>query len=273
MVVSGAWSEEDRIAWEAERPEALELNIAKGWKQHPIEFLADLSELRRLRIIAIGARLDATPISELAGLEDLEMAIDVGGHIEYEHLKRLARLCIADGKAHEQLLCAKSLRELHVGNLRKEDCAFLEPMHELAYLEIIGTTLETLLGLEHLPRLKTVRIARAPKLTDFSALSRCPSVTQVDIANCPHMGNIEFVRGMAGLERLTLTDTGTVDTLEPAMGLPKLAVLGFVGRTVIADGRVAMIKNLPSFRRTVFQNRRHYDATREELGYPSGVAT
>lgn len=120
-------------------------------------------------------------------------------------------------------------------------------------------------GVEGLHSIHELEISYAPHLVDLESVSKLRSLEKISLDHCPHLGSIESFARATQLQAVALNDCGEIASLAPVEHLP-LKTLMFIGNTNIADGKIHWVKDHPSFERVGFQNRKHYDTTRELIG-------
>jgi hypothetical protein len=163
-------------------------------------------------------------------------------------------------------LLPRSLKDLTIIGYNHTDLTPLQFLTNLQSLGIIRSRkLESLNGVEKLTELRTLGVWRATNLIDISALRNCQALTELTLDNCKSLGSIDAVGEITPLKKLSLESSGEIASLQPLTKLHDLEQLLFVADTNIKDGAIRQLINIPSLREVWFQNRRHYDITREDL--------
>ena len=70
--------------------------------------------------------------------------------------------------------------------------------------------------------------------------------------------DIDFLKKLKGLEFINLSSNGEIATLAPLSCLENLKALAFAGNTIIKDGDLSVLIELPKLSMLMFQGRRHY---------------
>lgn len=185
------------------------------------------------------------------------------------NLSKLARLeylyCSARDIQPNKVLPG-SLTQLRLVGYNATSLIGLQYLHKLRNLELIQPRLlANIEGVGAFRDLESIALSRAPKLTDISAIEVVVQLHDMILERCQSISEISPLSELNSLRNLSINQCGTIESLNPIIGLQKLGRIMFVENTNIVDGRIAQLASIPSLRVAWYQNRRHYDITREEL--------
>jgi len=160
-----------------------------------------------------------------------------------------------------------SLRSLSLTEYNQSDIRWLGQLIKLKQLHLgPARNLESLDGVDNFANLEKLAIWHAPHLTSIQALVRCKDLVDLRFNGCKSINDIQALDALKSLKRLHLNNCGDIESLLPLSKLNRLAEILFVEDTNIRDGAIKQLVGLPSIKRIWFQNRRHYDITREVIG-------
>jgi hypothetical protein len=102
-------------------------------------------------------------------------------------------------------------------------------------------------------------------MKDFHDLTHLTNLSTLTLDTCKHLDKLTFVDSLKNLKTLDVSNCGVIESLHPVMKLPYLERLSFIESTDIEDGNIAQLKDHPSLQWVLFQDRKHYDAKRNEF--------
>jgi len=244
--------------------DTLVLNNAVGWESEPLDFLESLPWLRELEVLT-WTDLDVSPINSLTRLEDLNIELSQVGVLDYASLKNLKSLAIPWGKAHVRLAEATSLRALGLSKYKSANLGILSRMSGLETLRLFGSSIESLDGLQDCLKVKSVMLVDCRRVKDYSALYKLPHLTELHLHSVLPVGDLEFLRKLPTVKSLALDNVGPVPNLEAVLSLKDLEWIHLAGTTVVMDGNISCLDQLPKLEKIWMDNKRHYDIKRENL--------
>jgi hypothetical protein len=237
LVVTGDWSPEAASLVSRGEVDGLTLNYARGYRERSLDFLEDWP-LRRLDILARTIK-DIEPIYRLSEtLQDLSLTTDPRATLDCSRLPRLTGIWVENwGQLRESLPLAHGLKSLRVYGYEERD---LLPATDNPELELIkfkqAPRLESLIGIEMLPKLSSVTVVGAKKLTDISSLTGIgPRMRELDLTSCKKINDLAPLSTLTGLVKLNITNCGHLASLAPLTGMKRLESLVISGEIDIDD--------------------------------------
>lgn len=259
LVVSGDWSEEARQSLVKGSADGLVLNYARGYRERDLEFLAGLP-VRRLHVLARTVT-DLSPIYSLAdGLVSLRVQSDPRALIELERLPQLQKLSAAWGQVQGSLGFAQRLEHLFLLSYTETDLVPLTAIPTLVSVVMKDyPRVRSLDGVEELPRLAALGVHFANGLDDITALKRTsPFLETLQLPSCRKVTDIASVAACTALRFFELSEGGELPTVAPLSGLKHMERLYLYGSTIVVDGDLSAIAQLPHLRDFRMQGRRSY---------------
>jgi hypothetical protein len=224
---------------------------------------------------------DVGAINRLTALEKLHLPQYCAG-IEFARLGHLHEVELSDCKFPTALFETCDLKVLTLARVKGVDIAELPRFTRLASLEINVSNVTTLRGmgrmetlremyLAQLPLadlagielqrgLRTVRLSYMKKLADISALDNLPALDELMCVSCKQIPTIDHAIAPDTLGGFIFIDGGRLGTISGLAGNRNLDTIDFSGATVVADGKVRFLADLPKLAELRFEDRRHYDA-------------
>jgi Leucine-rich repeat (LRR) protein len=240
------------------------INDGLGWRGDSVGFLRELPWLKALEILALAHPLpDDSPVFELGELVSLGLSTYASNEAALGRLPLLKHLGFIWRKKTSGLDTLTRLLDLALVRYGRSDLDELTGMRRLRNLTILGGRVSTLHHLRSLPALTTLRIADLRQLSSLDGLEALTGLERLTIDGCKGIRAIDPIAGCTNLRELHLDNMGTIETLAPLAKLQSLRVVDFVESTNVEDGHVAFLREMGV--KVWFQNRRHYDASREEL--------
>jgi Leucine-rich repeat (LRR) protein len=198
-------------------------------------------------------------IEEMAHIEYLDVEYDSTIRLpSLASLKKLKRLRLHAPKVSGTVaLCGGVLEEADVRWNKKFNGLLAE--RQLRTLNITFGWTETTCGsLSELTNLTSLEINYPRSLESLAGLEGLRKLTSLQIHSAPHLSSIDAISHLERLESLSLTDCADIRSLDPLAGLTKLKQLSLFS-TKVQDGRVSLLRKLPSLRHAHMQQYPHYD--------------
>ena len=267
LVLTGDWSPQARDALLEGRADGLVLNYAKGFHERDLQFAAGLP-IRRLHVLARTLD-DLSPVHSLAEtLESLRVQTDPQAVIELERLPLLRALSASWSQIHGSIRFASHLQRLFILSYTERDLAPLAVAPGLASVVMKDyPRLQSLDGVEELPRLAELGVHLAKGLEDISALQRSgsPVLETLQLASCRKIADIAPVGACSGLKFLDVSEAGDIPTVGCLAQLASLERLYLYGSTRVLDGNLRPIAGLQLLRDFRMQGRRSYPPSVKEI--------
>jgi hypothetical protein len=268
-VITSAWSKEMTKYLTGYKVVELELNDAKGWIGSDLSFLSELPHLESFEILDLRSTIqDISPIHFLHNLKRLGVTTYCSTEIKFSAFPRLESCGLEWGKRKAQsLFDCHSLKELFVNRYNGKEIVPFTKLTNLESLAIFNAPIESLQGLGHLKKLRSLRLALLRKLTSLKGIEGLTQLEYLNIKTCRNIGSIEEIGGLSYLRKLELNNNGDIKSLRPLDNLANLEIVGFAQSTNIVDGDLSPLfrqKNL-DLSQVSFQNRRHYSCRMEDF--------
>lgn len=257
FVVDGALTEEVvRIVNDRRIPE-LELNYAKGWNGEGLSNLAQLPDLKCLKIISHTID-DISAVNTLRCLRCLLVQTYCKTRIAFDRMPDLEWLGFEWRAGSENVSKCLGLRRLFINHWPYQDGNGLANLEKLEHLSLASAKL---LSLRALPTTKLwyLSLQNSRKLVDLGGLTKAAKIEELDLSHCKLVHDLSSVEHLEDLRHLSLNDCATIKSLRPVAGLTELAVLSFYGTTNIEDGDLSMLPPLRKLKTVAFADRKHYN--------------
>ena len=180
---------------------------------------------------------DLAFLADLEGLETIESLIVDAECSSYSFLKlfpKLKQLRVGNHKIKAQELDLQHLPDLKGLSLTGDfDVSGLELLKSAEIIQIRNTSLRGL----HLETVQSLSLGYCPKLEDYSFLSHCRSLSYLELQRCKNFSPDfeELLGSLELLQKLLLSDCGSIPSVRFVSKLPNLKVFTFWGTTVL-DG-------------------------------------
>lgn len=157
--------------------------------------------------------------------------------IDFHRLTRLQILQLTETAKLKIRRLPASLLRLEVCKLSGTDLSVLSDTPKLNSLEISGTKITGLNGLQSCTELEDLTVSSAPLLADLSALNHCTGLKSLRLERCPLLGR-QQMESLVLPELRELAMHFDVDSLSFLGNFPKLEKLSF---KEVADGNLKPI--------------------------------
>jgi hypothetical protein len=247
-------------------------------------FISELQKVQYVRLFA-GPLKNIESVQSLPRLRHLAIlhtAKDQVIAIDFASLPELERVALQWFEGAEGILHARQLRSLDLLDWPLSNSHDFGKLDRLISLRFSVGRLADTRGFKRLLALRWLGLHHQRELTDFSGLSRHPSLGFLWIEACPNLGNIEWLADMPQLETLRILDCGEISGVEALRSLPRLRHVHIHGSTRVRAANFAFLQNmanlesvfingLPKPEATYWARRnKKYDLLRSEFrGWPS----
>jgi uncharacterized protein DUF4375 len=222
------------------------LHTVRVWGE--VKSLASLRACPSLTALSLGG----------CGLTDLEALQGLRGLLDLEILETPLR-------ALTGLAELPALRRLVLSQVPLGSVDGLQVARALSTLVLVSLRrLTSIASLRDLPELETLTIDGSRKIADLSALGGLKSVRELRLIGLP-LPSVEFLSRLTRLRVLGLESVGKVASLHFLRALPELEGLALTERTVVTDGDMSILLELPALKRVQYTERRHYRPSREDI--------
>lgn len=231
--------------------------------------LPDLSILDgaidHLSVLTLNIESDAA-VMTLPGLHSLSLQTYARDRIDFGAFESLNDLTFHWRPGAESALGLHGLKSLSIFKFPFGDLSALGGLTELRRLGIWSARIERLDGIGAFRGLQSLFLVDDRRLVDLTALAGdAPRLRGLDFNGCRSFRDISPLAAQVDLEELSLTDCGRIESLAPLATLKKLKRLWFYGSTVIEDGDMSVLLDLPLLHGCSFTNRRHYGHRSQDI--------
>jgi len=155
-----------------------------GWDGADVDFLADLPQLRCVRIRHRSIR-DASGIHAQPALRELEVHTRCRTPIDASAFPALERCALQWRPRARSVLSAARLIELEVTHFAGTDLRAFGSLRSLETLTLERGVLAKLDGIEALTSLRVLRLRGLRRLRSLDGVERLPALAELDVAECP----------------------------------------------------------------------------------------
>ena len=217
-----------------------------------------------LDVLALNIKSDAA-VTSLPDLRFLSLETYARDRIDFRAFRNLELLHLNWRRGAETALENGKLRNLSISKYPFPNLGPLAKLKRLEGLRIANSrAMTSLAGLDNLPNLKRLWLIDNRALTNINDLATDrPSLVDLSMNTCRGVGNLGPLRAQVDLQSLALINGGRVTSLRPLADLGRLQTLWFYESTVVEDGDLSVLLEMPALQRTSFANRRHYSHNRE----------
>ncbi len=264
IVPRGPWNDQMSRALIANNVSEIELNYAKGWIGEDVEFLREFPALKGLMILDFNIK-NIGAVNALSNLEFLEIRTYCKTSIDFTRFPALKSCFLQWRRGSESIFECSTLESLRVHGYPAKTTDQFSNLSNLQLLSIANGGTQSLGGLAHLNRLEELHLYNLSKLDDLNGLQTIKSLTKLDIKGCRKFCDVSNLASLGNLMWLGLSDCGRIKSIRPICGLPNLVQFYFYGTTVILDGAISCLLEMPKLEDCSFANRRAYDITRQVI--------
>lgn len=263
-IIKSAWSEKIGQEVKSHHCAELEINHAKGWRGVNLDFLHECSWLKALKIIDFNIK-SVEPIHSLHNLHALEVMTYCRTELRFSEFPQIQE-CALEWRPHAESLfeCAK-LKNLFINNFNGKNLIQFSKLLNLECLAVLNSSIESLVGIEPLSKLRTLRLGNLKKLHSLSGIEVLINLEELDVNTCKRIATINEVSALSNLRKLYINNNGDIASLQPINDLENLDTVIFYESTNIVDGDLSPLIRQASISRVSFKNRRHYSLKREDI--------
>ena len=266
VALTGDWS--PKVGWwmSSHGIEELELNYIYDCKiGESYAFLDEIPFIKALRIV----HQDASDFHHIENLKDLRsLQIELCNkpkNFQIDKLKNLEILEIDWFAGAEALFNCPSIRKLSIDHFPKNlGSGLFKSLPLIEDLRIANSGLEEIENIRYLHKLKRLQLLNLKHLRALNGIENLRSLIRLRVDGCKQINSIFLLRSLENLEFLWLIDCGDIDSLDAICGLTKLQSVLFGGSTVIRNGDLSPLLDLPSLEHWGFANLKHYNVKQED---------
>lgn len=264
LVLTAPWSGGIKSIIEKENISVLRLSQSVGWKGDDISFLKELPSLRGVEVYSWGVK-DLTPLQSLKELEYLGLQCEFSKAPDFSDFKSLKICKLLWRPKAKTIFSCSSLSLLNIVNYPSGDLTDIESMKDLQRLQLTSKKLVSLSGVEKLVSLSTLDLAECSKLENLSGVEKCQQLETVELEGCKKIHDISLLGELKNIKNLVLTDCGKIRSLQPLASCRLLENITFVGDTIIEDGMLAPLLDIPQLKKMWFVDKKHYSHKRDQV--------
>lgn len=266
LVLKSTWSDDLIDIIRSENISALRLSESMGWYGKELTFLEKLKGLglRGIEVYAKGVK-DLTPLTFLSDLESIGLQCEFTIAPNFSNFKSLKIFKLFWREKAKTIFDCSDLKLLNIVNYPFDTLQDIREMAGLERLQLTSKKLVSLSGVENLHSLKIIDFMSCPKLASLAGVEKCLKLHTIELEACKSINDISCFGELTNLTNLTLADCGKIKSLQPLANCYLLEQLMFFGDTNIEDGELTFILRLPSLKKILFSNRRHYSHKREQI--------
>jgi hypothetical protein len=233
--VDGGWSDDMAQAIRSESFDGLEVCAGMG------SFQGLGAEADKIRWLHAPAVESSVGLETLEQVERITLLREVPQPaFDFRKLPKL-RLLESDSGVllHAPFLNHPALEVLSLDGLAVKDMTFLADARRLRALQLKGSPLKSLTGLEHCAGLTELHVARSRALTDISAVAGLSELEIVEFDGTPNIADISAVYGLKKLKCLLVeSHKAKPRDLEWLRGIERLECASIRVESAVIDWRV-----------------------------------
>lgn len=259
-----------RMKWDPEMAGAIrrhsckgiELNHAKGFHGDDLMFLNEFPGLKHLSMIL----LKLPSLEPLQNLRSLSINSYCNEPVDFTTFPHLENCPLSYWRPNcKSLLQCTNLKKLFILNFRAVDFLDLNQLTQLESLDLRGSTIKSLNGIDALKQLTVLQLANFRNLTSLQGIESLTKLKDLTVHTCRKIQTIAPISALPDLQKLFIPNNGPIESLKPIDSLKKLRSVIFYESTNILDGDLSPLLRQKNLIDTTFQNRRHYSHTQEQI--------
>jgi internalin A len=264
LVLTGPW--EPRLADVMTRDGIAELYLNRelGWRGADLGFLEGLSWLRGFKILDMVIK-DVGPVHHLAQLRALEISTYCKTPIDFSRFPSLECAALEWRPGSQSLFDTRTLTELWLNRYPHPRSDPFSALTGLTRLAVANSRLHEIRALRQLSRLTSLSLWNLRVLQSLAGLETLTGLQEFDLQGCRKIKRIDELAALPKLQRVSLSENGSIESLAPLQNAINLEEFFFYGSTTVDDGDLSILTRLPALKKTSFRNRRHYSHRREHL--------
>lgn len=268
---------------------AFRKQIVRVFIECDVADLAALAELSALRHLYVRGTVEAVDFSRLEQLEQLSISGEAPKFGNLRAAPSLKRLKIIDCGLPNlaELSALKQLEELSVAEAPLKSLTGIEKLQSLRRLMLAQVPLGSLDGLQQLkelaelvlydarrlsaikeaallPRLRKLSVDLCKKVADLVRIGDLGTLEQLELTSVA-LASVSFLSQLEGLRLLRLESVGRIPSLRFLRGMTALETLLLAENTIVENGDMSILLQLPALKTILYTERRHYKPRREEI--------
>lgn len=242
----------------------IRLNDRVGWSGADIAFVPAIPGIHGVDLISEKVT-DVSPVFEIGGLKTLSLFCKAKVAGDFLKLKKLQSVGLQWRPVYHSLFGLKSLRRINVLGFPHVDLTCWEQNKRATSLRFSSNSLQSLVGIERFPSVKTLHLYRCRNLKSLEALADSSSIQVLHLDQCSGVDDLSPIARLRGLRILEIKDCHTIRSVAPLAKCKKLQRLQIAGNTIVADGDLSPLRKLAELKDVLLAHRKHYSHRAEEL--------
>jgi len=230
-----------------------------GYDLTDIDFLNDCPDVIA---VELGARL-----SNMEGLYALPNLAYL--KVPFQHKISLSRFgSLTDlhtewnAKVHRELVSLRKLSRLCLRKYRRTSLVDLAALQSLTSLQVIQSPLTSLAGIAAFSNLTALEVSYCRNFSDIDEISAVAGTLKtIEFDHCKRIADFSRLCALKSLQKLMLSDCGSMPNLQFIREMPRLEFFSFVN-THVADGDLSPCLNL---RYVGFMDKKRYSHSSKEV--------
>src|SRR5918999_4867038 len=251
--------------------------------------LSALAEFPRLEALYVRCALDTIDFSRTRSLKTVGYSGDAPdfGNLHAAHSLKELKLTGTElrdleplsGLAHLETLILReaplkslkgieglrSLKRLVLGRLPLESLEELRHASDLTEISLAFLRIPSLAELTRLSRLTILSVWSCRKVRDLECIGELVKLEDLELGSIGPLPPPEFLGSLKSLKSLRLESVGKIPSLQFLRDLRQLEEFLPVDKTIVEDGDLSVLLELPSLKKVVFTERRHYSHRRDDI--------
>jgi hypothetical protein len=209
--------------------------------------------------------VDVSPVFAIEGLKTLSLYCKAKVAGDFLKLKKLQSIGLQWMPAYHSLFELKSLRRINVLGFPHTDLTCWKQNKRATCLRLSSSSLQSLVGIESFPSVRTLDLYRCRNLKSLAALATSPSIQTLHLSQCPGIDDLSPIARLRELRILEIEHCHRIRSVAPLAQCKKLKRLQIAGNTTVADGDFSPLENLAELKDVLLAHRKHYSHRAEEL--------
>lgn len=233
-------------------------------KNRNLDLIADLPFIHYLMVTDLSLTRDGA-VCSLTNLRELHLHNFTGEPLEIRRLSKLEAFSVGWRKGIDSLFQCGGLKSLAIRKFPGKNLEQLQNLSALEWLDLCESRVVELKGIEHLSRLKWLRLGALKKLEIMHGLRHLTRLEVLIIGSCGSLKSIDEIAEIPNLRKLHMENLRNLNSVKNFQKATQLEEMFMTGYTSVADGDLSSLCAIPKLRRLGFRPRRHYSHTFDDI--------